>query len=112
MKPRFSIVALSATSQNDRVLSIASQCNEVLTNIGIKVLIDKNLSKNWGKSKLLVKIFVKNRIIKISKYAINCDKNTEVKIIIFLLLVLVNLDTCKVSTTIFLIFFNIFIINT
>ena len=45
MKPRFSTVALSATSQNDRVLSIASQCNEVLTNIGIKVLIDKNLSK-------------------------------------------------------------------
>jgi len=45
MKPRFSIVALSATSQNDRVLSIANQCIEVLSNIGIKVLIDKNLSK-------------------------------------------------------------------
>ena len=45
MKPRFSIVALSATSQNDRVLSIASQCKEVLSNIGIKILIDKNLSK-------------------------------------------------------------------
>ena len=45
MKPRFSIVALSTTSQNDRVLSIASQCKEVLSNIGIKVLIDKNLSK-------------------------------------------------------------------
>ena len=45
MKPRFSIVALSATSQNDRVLSIASQCIEVLSNIGIKVLIDKSLSE-------------------------------------------------------------------
>ena len=45
MKPRFSIVALSATSQNDRVLSIANQCIEVLSNTGIKVLIDKNLSK-------------------------------------------------------------------
>ena len=45
MKPRFSIVALSATSQSERVLSIASQCNEVLSNIGIKVIIDKNLSK-------------------------------------------------------------------
>ena len=51
MKPRFSIVALSATSQNDRVLSIANQCIEVLSNIGIKVLIDKNLSKL--KSKVL-----------------------------------------------------------
>ena len=51
MKPRFSIVALSATSQNDRVLSIANQCIEVLSNIGIKVLIDKNLSKLKSKSK-------------------------------------------------------------
>ena len=52
MKPRFSIVALSATSQNDRVLSIANQCIEVLSNTGIKVLIDKNLSKLKSKDLL------------------------------------------------------------
>lgn len=45
MKPRFSNVALFATSQTESVLSIARQCNEVLSNKGIKVLIDKNLSK-------------------------------------------------------------------
>ena len=45
MKPEFSIVALSATSQNESVVSIARQCYEVLSNSGIKVLIDKNLSK-------------------------------------------------------------------
>ena len=53
MKPRFSIVALSATSQNDRVLSIANQCIEVLSNTGIKVLIDKNLSKLKSKDLLV-----------------------------------------------------------
>jgi len=45
MKNRFSVIALSATSQSDRVLSIASQCNEVLSNLGIKVLIDGSLDK-------------------------------------------------------------------
>tara|TARA_B100000686_G_scaffold229895_1_gene237276 strand:- start:1601 stop:2470 length:870 start_codon:yes stop_codon:yes gene_type:complete len=44
-KSRFSIVALSATSQDDRVISIARQCLEVLSNRGVKVLIDKSLSK-------------------------------------------------------------------
>ena len=53
MKPRFPIVALSATSQNDRVLSIAKQCKEVLSNIGIKVLIDNNLSKLKSKDLLI-----------------------------------------------------------
>ena len=50
MKPKFSNIALSATSQNERVLSIARQCNEVLMNKGIKVLIDKNLSKLKSKN--------------------------------------------------------------
>ena len=45
MNPRFTVVALSATSRNERVLSIARQCNEVLTNKGIKVLFDESLSK-------------------------------------------------------------------
>ena len=45
MDPRFSVVALSATSQNERVLVIARQCIEVLFNKGIKVLIDEHLSK-------------------------------------------------------------------
>ena len=45
MKNRFSVIALSTTSQSDRVLSIASQCNEVLSNLGIKVLIDGSLHK-------------------------------------------------------------------
>ena len=45
MKPKFSNIALSATSQNERVISIARQCYEVLSNRGIKVLIDKSLSK-------------------------------------------------------------------
>ena len=45
MKNRFSVIALSTTSQSDRVLSIASQCNEVLSNLGIKVLIDGSLDK-------------------------------------------------------------------
>ena len=45
MDPRFSVVALSATSQNERVLAIARQCIEVLFNKGIKVLIDEHLSK-------------------------------------------------------------------
>ena len=44
-KSRFSIVALSATSQDDRVISIARQCLEVLSNRGIKVLIGRSLSK-------------------------------------------------------------------
>ena len=44
-KSRFSIVALSATSQDDKVISIARQCHEVLSNRGIKVLIGKSLSK-------------------------------------------------------------------
>ena len=45
MKNRFSVIALSTTSQSDRVLYIASQCNEVLSNLGIKVLIDGSLDK-------------------------------------------------------------------
>ncbi len=45
MKNRFSVIALSTTSQSDRVLTIASQCNEVLSNLGIKVLIDGSLEK-------------------------------------------------------------------
>ena len=45
MDTRFSVVSLSATSQNERVLSIARQCNEVLINKGIKVLIDESLSR-------------------------------------------------------------------
>ena len=45
MKPKFPIVALTATKQNERVLSIARQCNEVLSSTGAKVLIDKTLSK-------------------------------------------------------------------
>ena len=50
MNAKFRVVALSATSQNKRVIPIARQCNEVLTNQGVKVLIDKSLSKLKSKN--------------------------------------------------------------
>ena len=50
MSSKFSVVALSATSQNERVLSIAKQCNEVLSSKGVKVLIDENLSNLKAKN--------------------------------------------------------------
>ena len=38
-------IALFSTSQDQKILSISEQCKEILLNKGIKVLIDKNLSK-------------------------------------------------------------------
>ena len=45
MKKRFKTVALSSTKQNEEILSIANQCYEILKNKGLKVLIDRSLSK-------------------------------------------------------------------
>jgi len=44
-KIKFKTVTLCCTKQNKDIFSIASQCCEVLSNRGLKVLVDKNLSK-------------------------------------------------------------------
>lgn len=44
-KRKFSTVSLSSTFQDERIISIAKQCLEVLKGQGVKVLIDPNLSK-------------------------------------------------------------------
>ena len=45
MKYKFSHISLSTSSEDKRVLPIATQVHEILTNAGIKVSYDKNLSK-------------------------------------------------------------------
>ena len=45
MQNKFSTVALCSTSNEERIISIAKQCLEVLMSQKINVLIDKNLSK-------------------------------------------------------------------
>jgi len=45
MKPKFKTIALSSTKQNKEIVSMAKQCYEILSNCGVKVLIDTNLSK-------------------------------------------------------------------
>ena len=53
MKYKFSHISLSTSSEDKRVLPIATQVHEILTNAGIKVSYDKNLSKleNFTKTK-------------------------------------------------------------
>ena len=49
-KKKFSTIALSSSFQDERIISIAKQCLEVLENIGVNILIDSSLSKLKGKS--------------------------------------------------------------
>ena len=44
MKNKFSKIALSSTSQNERVISIARQIFEILSNVEVETLYDDNLS--------------------------------------------------------------------
>ena len=44
MKNKFSKIALSSTSQDERVTSIARQIFEILSNVGVETLYDDNLS--------------------------------------------------------------------
>lgn len=53
MTNKISTVALSATSQNERILSIGEQCLEVLSSKGLTILIDKNLSNLKSKNSLI-----------------------------------------------------------
>ena len=44
MKNKFSKIALSSTSQDERVISIARQIFEILSNVEVETLYDDNLS--------------------------------------------------------------------
>ena len=68
MKTKFKTITLSSTKQNKEVLSMARQCYEILTKRGLRVLIDKNLSKLAGKN---VKINSENFIVKKSDLLIS-----------------------------------------
>ena len=58
---RFRTVALSSTKQNKEILNIAEQCQEVLTNLGLKVLFDSNVAKLKSKG---TKHYSKKHLIK------------------------------------------------
>ena len=45
MRDKFNVITLYSTKQDRRIISIAKQCHEVLSSKGVKVLLDKNLSK-------------------------------------------------------------------
>ena len=45
MKNKFNVITLYSTKQDRRIASIAKQCLEVLSSKGVKVFLDKNLSK-------------------------------------------------------------------
>ena len=45
MRNKFNVITLYSTKQDRRIISIAKQCHEVLSSNGVKVLLDKNLSK-------------------------------------------------------------------
>jgi len=45
MKNKFNVITLYSTKQDRRITSIAKQCHEVLSSKGVKVFLDKNLSK-------------------------------------------------------------------
>lgn len=45
MKNKFNVITLYSTKQDRRIASIAKQCHEVLSSKGVKVFLDKNLSK-------------------------------------------------------------------
>ena len=68
MKTKFKTITLSSTKQNKEVLSMARQCYEILTKRGLRVLIDKNLSKLEGKK---LKINSENFIVKKSDLLIS-----------------------------------------
>ena len=44
MKNKFSKIALSSTSQDEKVISIARQIFEILSNVEVETLYDDNLS--------------------------------------------------------------------
>ena len=44
MTENFKTITLSCTKQNKEIISMAKQCHEILSNCGVKVLIDNNLS--------------------------------------------------------------------
>ena len=68
MKYKFSHISLSTSSEDKRVLPIATQVHEILTNAGIKVSYDKNLSKLENLTK--TKFKSANHIIKNSELLI------------------------------------------
>ena len=68
MKYKFSHISLSTSSEDKRVLPIATQVHEILINAGIKVSYDKNLSKLENLTK--TKFKSSNHIIKNSELLI------------------------------------------
>ena len=68
MKYKFSHISLSTSSEDKRVLPIATQVHEILTNAGIEVSYDKNLSKLENLTK--TKFKSSNHIIKNSELLI------------------------------------------
>jgi NAD+ kinase len=68
LKYKFSHISLSTSSEDKRVLPIATQVHEILTNAGIKVSYDKNLSKLENLTK--TKFKSSNHIIKNSELLI------------------------------------------
>ena len=45
MRNKFNVITLYSTKQDRRIISITKQCHEILSSKGVKVLLDKNLSK-------------------------------------------------------------------
>ena len=45
MRNKFKVITLYSSKQDRKIISIAKQCHEGLSNKGVKVLLDKNLSK-------------------------------------------------------------------
>jgi len=68
LKYKFSHISLSTSSEDKRVLPIATQVHEILTNAGIKVSYDKSLSKLENLTK--TKFKSSNHIIKNSELLI------------------------------------------
>jgi NAD+ kinase len=68
LKYKFSHISLSTSSEDKRVLPIATQVHEILTSAGIKVSYDKNLSKLENLTKTKYKS--SNHIIKNSELLI------------------------------------------
>ena len=63
MKNKFSKIALSSTSQDESIMSIARQIFEILSNVGVETLYDDNLSgleEQIGKKSLSVEQIIQN----------------------------------------------------
>jgi len=58
---KFRTVALSSTKQNKEILNIADQCQEILSNLGLKVFFDSNFTKLKAKG---TKLYSKKYLIK------------------------------------------------